>query len=267
MVSQARTLRGPEEWKASLQWVCNHGYTRHLRTMLKRDTFEKHSLKIAITPDGSTPLHLAATRGYLEIVKLLAEAGADIAATNACGQTPLHKCAEHGHDDVMAYLLNKEGVDAGALAKDGSSPLILASSNGHLACVDHLLNTDCDLDAATLIREDHGGCTAILLASQNGHASVVKSLLMVVRILISLIKGYTSLISAAEEGHGTVVDVLLAADIDVNAQNSSGKSALFCACEKRRRGVVKILLEEESVIVNLPTKMNKIPLHCSRAGL
>ena len=100
---------------------------------------------------------------------------------------PLHKCAEHGHDDVVAYLLNKEGVDAGALAKDGSSPLILASSNGHLACVDHLLNTDCDLDAATLIREDHGGCTAILLASQNGHASVVKSLL-IGAILISLIK-------------------------------------------------------------------------------
>lgn len=39
--------------------------------------------------DGATPLHMAAEKGYSAIVQMLIEAGADLLAENAHGETPL----------------------------------------------------------------------------------------------------------------------------------------------------------------------------------
>ena len=75
------------------------------------------TLNSAVSGGGSTPAHLAAENGYLDIVTMLAEAGANVTnATNEEGQTPLHKCAEGGHEDVVAYLLRERGADPDARA-------------------------------------------------------------------------------------------------------------------------------------------------------
>ena len=53
---------------------------------------KKESIDVnAKNKDGWTPLHLAATKGRIEIVEYLVEKGAeDVNAKNEYGQTPLH---------------------------------------------------------------------------------------------------------------------------------------------------------------------------------
>ena len=66
---------------------------------------------------GYTPLHYAAQRGYLEVVRLLlVENGADVDRTNKYGRTPLDCATRHGHD-AMARLF-REHAERAALATE-----------------------------------------------------------------------------------------------------------------------------------------------------
>ena len=55
---------------------------------------------------GETPTHWAASRGRTEALELLAAAGADVNARMAAGPgyTPAHQAAFHGHASALATL-------------------------------------------------------------------------------------------------------------------------------------------------------------------
>ncbi|RDW80273.1 hypothetical protein BP6252_04911 [Coleophoma cylindrospora] len=72
-----------------------------------------HSLPLGIesmTNSGSNPLHIAAVRGYTEIVELLVDRGIDINARDSQGWTALHLATERGQHKVVKILLEK-GAD------------------------------------------------------------------------------------------------------------------------------------------------------------
>ncbi len=54
---------------------------------------------------GNTELHLAALKGYVEIIPLLVKRGADVNAVNRYGHTPLYYAATHGHRKVAEALI------------------------------------------------------------------------------------------------------------------------------------------------------------------
>jgi ankyrin repeat protein len=72
---------------------------------------ESFSLDTSFSYGGETLLHLAAKKGYLNLVKLLIDRSAEINAQDEGGNTPLHYAAASGRKDVVKLLLEK-GVDA-----------------------------------------------------------------------------------------------------------------------------------------------------------
>ena len=100
----------------------------------------------AWSPDGFTPLHIAAFSHNAEATRALLSAGADpnVLATASFAQvTPLGTAATFGATDVAAILLDA-GADTEATADHGHTPLHAAAANGDRALVELLLAHEAD---------------------------------------------------------------------------------------------------------------------------
>jgi len=94
----------------------------------------------AWSPDGFTPLHIAAFAHNAAAARSLLERGADpnaIARASFARVTPLGTCAFAGANDVARVLL-EHGADPTITEVDGGTPLDVARANGNHELVELL---------------------------------------------------------------------------------------------------------------------------------
>ena len=71
---------------------------------------------------GERPLHVASSRGNMEEIAALVEAGAEVNAPGDLGNTPLHEAVGQGHLMAVQYLLD-HGASPNAQNEFGETPL------------------------------------------------------------------------------------------------------------------------------------------------
>jgi uncharacterized protein len=124
------------------------------------------------TPDGFTPLQLAAYFGAPAAAVELIGAGADVdaVAENPMRIQPLHAAAAGRHGDV-AMLLIDAGADVNGRQSHGWTPLHSAAANGDGDLVDRLVAAGAD---PTATNDD--GKTAADAARAGGHEQIAAQL-------------------------------------------------------------------------------------------
>ena len=92
-----------------------------------------------LSPDGWTPLHLAAFFGHRETAAMLIDRGADTAArsNNEIANTPLHAAIAGGRAAVVELLVER-GADVNAVA-NGLTPLDIAAGREDQEMVTYLI--------------------------------------------------------------------------------------------------------------------------------
>jgi hypothetical protein len=79
--------------------------------------------------DGDTPLHHAAFRGDIKMLRILLQNSAEVNKVNYMfGRTPLHYAADCGHIDAVRLML-EYGGDTGLTDRQGKTPLDLAMTD------------------------------------------------------------------------------------------------------------------------------------------
>jgi hypothetical protein len=161
-----------------------------------------HESQVDSSCFGTTPLHLAAEKGFADMVQLLVAHSADVARSRYDGAEPLYLAAQHGCCNVARVLLAC-GANANATFVDGSTPLYAACKAGHSSVVELLLSAKADVN-----RSRELGHTPLYIACLNGRADTV-SVLLRSSALSNACIDYAPLIAAARSyGQLGVTEIL-----------------------------------------------------------
>lgn len=124
---------------------------------------------------SSAVLALATKANFVDIVKLLVDAGVDINYQDEQGETALHVAARFGHDTCAKILL--DGTDEQKINTELAevtyswTPLFIACVDGSLSVVELLIEAGADLK-----RADSSGWTAKEHAALRGHLDIARRL-------------------------------------------------------------------------------------------
>jgi len=140
--------------------VVQEGHIEMFDWMMQND---KNLIFYEIDDKGSTYLHVAAQSGYVNIVKLLINGGADIEKRGYLYKTPLFESLLHEQEDVTKFLI-ENGADF-TKRFQGETPLHIASSyRSNLSLVKFLINRGADIDSLNDNNE-----TSLYLALKHGY--------------------------------------------------------------------------------------------------
>lgn len=161
------------EFKANMALLehCSKGKYEAVQQKLKSGAFASFA-----DYDRRTPLHLAATEGHADVVKLLISYEADIHAEDRWGSTPVEDARSHGHEKVVKILVDAGAyVDTRTLSKKeiNSMQLMQYAANGFYDMVREKL-----MAGAVANFADYDKRTPLHLSCAEGHLDVTHLLLL-----------------------------------------------------------------------------------------
>ncbi len=263
---------------------------------------------------GYTPLHRSIIFGYIDIVRILLEGGADKNLKDGYGRTPLHlatrknnldcvrvlldynvslderisekssttgetelgdtaliTAAMYGYIDIVELLLNK-GANVNGIGRHGLTPLIVASITCKFSIVEILIKNNADIyiqsdngSTAMSSAEEHGfDDIAMLLqntSNQNPNTYVLAEILMDAlkaenhKKALEIVKNVNSvnyidnnkaslLFIAAAKGYFEVCKILINKGAKLNLQAENGGTALMLASQQAHLEIVKLLIKK-----------------------
>jgi ankyrin repeat protein len=207
--------------------------------------------------DGRTPLHHAASRGYLEIAILLIDAGADVNATDEDGERPIHRAVRYDEDQVVELLLER-GAEVDARNGYGRTPLLLvARETGSVPMAGLLLDTGADANA-----RDRFDDPPIHLAAWRGFEDLVNLFLDAGTTLPppDSRENAVLVMFAAEKGLDRLFEGCAVEGVDLTDRNDNDGSLLHSAAQGGSSDIVGRLIDL-GLEVNESDRYGRTPLH------
>jgi ankyrin repeat protein len=166
LVAKARQDIVDETGATALQLAVRSGRLAAVEHMLRRGADPNSARSLGPT---LTCMHEAA---FIEMTKLLVEAGAEVDAKDRQGLTPLHYQARAGRLSVIQYLLDL-GADPNATDKSGRTPAFFIGQKGDgLGALNLLIAADADLSR---VDKEENNC-AHLMCARSDQESLFKRL-------------------------------------------------------------------------------------------
>lgn len=266
-------LTNEEDAATPLYLACENGHLDVVKTLLNTKGI---NVNLANKRDW-TPLQVAAYYGYPQIVEqLLTRDDIRIYATDRLGNNVLHFCIDGKSEnrlETVRYILRyqreklpdtKTFVE---LQKNNKkiSPFYCACFNGLLDTTRVILEETTQKNECLFHRNGTMDSTGFAICCYYGFLDVAKLLLQeadeLMRIQDSY--GYTPLIDAIRQKHHNIVEYLVPklSALDLERQAEDKKTALHFGVELDLQDVMRMILRNPYLNINIADKDGETPLH------
>ena len=202
--------------------------------ILKTDQIDE---EIAI--EEACPVWLLASRGRIDLIAAALEQGKSNLDEKDpdTGNGPLHIAALKGYDEILRLLLDKGDMNVNSRGRDGFTPLHFAAFHGHIGSFDILLEHKAELDLV-----DDRGRPPLFYAQQTKHIDLALSLVVAGAAVDPVVVGRTKLFFAAVESNNVqATKMLLEKGANPTLRNREGLSARQIAKRGGMGEMVKVL--------------------------
>lgn len=196
----------------------------------------------SISIESDRPLHIASKFGTIPMIELLLHHGADTAARDNYGSTPLHRALTGRPTEQQELILSIVTIlidaKANTEARDwlGTTALHAAIHQDMQKVARYLLERGANVEAS-----DYRGDTLLLAAVKNKREWAIKLLLE------KKAQGDTALYVAVNQGQESIIQTLLdhgaMTRTTVDEQNSHEDTVLHCAVSAANVAVIEMLLK------------------------
>ncbi|KAI9932266.1 hypothetical protein AWENTII_010611 [Aspergillus wentii] len=209
---------------------------------------------------GESPLSIAASRGYKDIVEILLQeedVRPNIRDNGRRGLTPLARAAASGHEEIVNLLLARKDINPDPTYNIMFTPLVLAIKSIRPSMVKRLLDHGVN---PTAKHYDNGILLLSLAATYSNEA--------IVRILLEKglepnapdHDGLTPILKAARAGREEIVKIFLEMGINLStSKTANGRTALHLIHTESARFAQFLL--DSGVDPNCPDRRGRTPLH------
>lgn len=237
--------------------------------------------------EGKTPLIIAVGNSYIDTAKILIENGANINAVDIEGWSALSYAVNNGDIEIAKLLLENKAKIKDELLIAIKSPIVESSINMMKLLIDNKANIN---------YTDENGFNPLNIAIESGDMELTKFLITNGANVNSLMQDGVSLIgyaiaqnnmdllqilienganvnntngnswtdtplkTASRLGLDNVVRILLTRNVDINAVDMNGNTALHTAALNSQLSVVKLLLEKNPSL-DIQNKVGNTALH------
>ena len=261
-VLEDRSKKSIKNKNTDLHKAASSGDVSEIRRLVSDD-----GIKVDIRgPKGVTPLGIAAAYGQKDAIDVLLELGADINASDAVGNSPLHYAVMSGHAHIVEHLLDKDGIDIDQTDIIGEFAAMFAVKYGYPEIFRILA-----FHKADLMRTNTEGRTflheAIMSPNIKDRASMIETILETVPAwpepgIINWpepIHGNSPLHLVALEGYVDVVDVLLQRGASLTSINEDGELPIHVAARSNQEDVFLELKDANPDLLNARDDKGQTP--------
>jgi ankyrin repeat protein len=216
------------------------------QTLVVRELLDQPGIDIDWRDPGSqgrTALHCACKNGHLEVVKLLVEHGASIAATDNNGLTPLLEAAGAMSLDVVCFMEGM-GSDINVIAADGRTVLHISAAGNSVSNLEYFIQSP--RLTHSLSTRSKNGSTVLLCAVKAGSLEVTRFILQRSSrsdILSKTDDGHNCLHYAVISGKSKVISLFTDANICHHDQTSEGFTPLHYAAKNSDSQPLRVILD------------------------
>ena len=242
--------RGPDSWHAQFIQAAGRGDEPKVRDLVRegfpREDVRRDALRIA--------LQRVAGRGHEQLTRLLLEEGAAVDVQLEGEVPPLFRAAELGKDKIVQLLI-QHGASTETRDRAKRTAIFPAAQRNHKVTLSLLLDAGADVN----VKDVDGQNLMLCLASEKSEKLMKwedETIRMLLRTDLDLEakdkEGRTALLWAAATGKVSLVKLVLTGrthnNANIKATNNRGKTALHLAVESKtnRLALIKTLLEHEA---------------------